>query len=203
MDGTLIDSMGVWDTLADDILRSFGVEPPPDACAKFRVMTTPEAAAYLAECGVPGTVGELTDHINGRVEDFYRSRVLPKPGARAYLDALSQRGVKMYVATANERHITQAALKRCCLFDYFDGIITCTEAGMTKTDPGFFTYCLGVLGTAAEETWVYEDMTHAVVAARAAGLKTVGVYDPVSAKYCPELRSEADRYILSYENEGV
>ena len=51
------------------------------------------------------------------------------------------------------------------------------------------------LGTAAEDTWVFEDGLYAVRTAKQAGFHTVGIYDPASCKDQEKLRKEADIYL--------
>ena len=46
VDGTLLDSMGVWDTIGEDYLRSLGYEPREKLNEKFRTMSIREAAKY-------------------------------------------------------------------------------------------------------------------------------------------------------------
>ena len=57
VDGTLLDSMGVWDTIGEDYLRSLGYEPREKLNEKFRTMSIREAAEYyISKYGVTLTV---------------------------------------------------------------------------------------------------------------------------------------------------
>ena len=62
-----------------------------------------------------------------------------------------------------------AAMERLGLTDYFQGIITCGELGMPKTQPDIYLYAAEKLGTRPEETLVFEDVAHAVRSAFSAG----------------------------------
>ena len=73
VDGTLLDSMGVWDTIGEDYLRSLGYEPRENLNEKFRIMSIREAAEYyISEYGVPLSVEEICRQVNGWIERFYR-----------------------------------------------------------------------------------------------------------------------------------
>ena len=45
-DGTLADSMFIWDTIGEDYLRSLGKEPHEDLKETFMTLTLEEAAEY-------------------------------------------------------------------------------------------------------------------------------------------------------------
>ena len=49
VDGTLLDSMGVWINIGDIYLRKKGYEPDPELAEKVKVMTVPLTAAYMKE----------------------------------------------------------------------------------------------------------------------------------------------------------
>ena len=46
MDGTLLDSMSIWETIGADYLRFCGIEPRPDLRERIRNMSLPQAARY-------------------------------------------------------------------------------------------------------------------------------------------------------------
>ena len=73
MDGTLLDSMPVWDNLSANLLREWGVEPEENLSEKLNQMTVRQGAAYCKErYGLSRKVDEIEDAVHGRVEDFYR-----------------------------------------------------------------------------------------------------------------------------------
>ncbi len=42
VDGTLLDSMGIWTSLGSRYLRSLGYDPPPDLDERLRLMSLPQ-----------------------------------------------------------------------------------------------------------------------------------------------------------------
>lgn len=122
MDGTLLDSMYIWDDLGPGLLRRQGIQPAPDLAEKLKVMTLRQGAAYCKEeYRLPQSVDDIVRDIEAQVEDFYRSRVEAKPGVKKFLSLLKMEGVWMYVATATDRHLAEAALRHAGIDGYFRG----------------------------------------------------------------------------------
>ena len=199
MDGTLLDSMFIWDDLGPGLLRRQGIQPAPDLAEKLKVMTLRQGAAYCKEeYHLPQSVDDIVRDIEDQVEDFYRNRVEAKPGVKKFLSLLKMEGVWMYVATATDRRQAEAALRHTGLLDYFRGILTCTEAGAGKESPVIFEKCLTRLRCRKEECVVFEDALHAIQTAKAAGFRVAAVYDPSAEADQPEIRRLSDYYISSY-----
>ena len=200
MDGTLLDSMGMWRTLGSVLAENHGVVPPPDLNRRVAALGLWEGTAYCKEaCGLPGTVEELVQEIWGRIEAFYRNDVRPKPGLIRFLDILKMRGVWMYVATATDRPLAEAALKTAGIEGYFRGMITSREAGQPKREgPEIYERALRRLRSTKKDTVVFEDALHALRTAHEAGFRTAAVYDE-SEPDQEEMRRLADYYITSFE----
>ena len=79
-----------------------------------------QAAAYFRSgYGVNLPEAEIMDGGNARIEAFYRKTAPAKEGVRDFLHALRQSGVKMCVATATDRPLAEAALRRTGLQLFF------------------------------------------------------------------------------------
>ena len=142
---------------------------------------------------------ELVQEIWGQIEGFYRRDVRPKPGLIPFLDILKMQGVWMYVATATDRPLAEAALKTAGLEGYFRGMITSREAGQSKREgPEIYERALRRLRSTKKDTVVFEDALHALRTAHEAGFRTAAVYDP-SEPDQDEMRRLSDYYITSSE----
>lgn len=200
MDGTLLDSMSVWETLGSDLLRDLGYQPEADLDQKMRPMSLPQAAEYCKEhYNLTQTVDEIAALVDHRVDRFYREEVLAKPGTDRFLSLLKMEGVWMYVATATDRAQAETALRRTGLDGYFRGILTCTEVGSGKDNPLIFEKCLTRLRCRKQECVVFEDSLHALKTAKDAGFRVAAVYDAFSESDQPAMRELADYYIRSYD----
>ena len=197
-DGTLVDSMFIWDTIGEDYLRSLGKEPHEDLKETFMTLTLEEAAEYYREhYGVTLSVKEIVDGVNAMVEQTYRTKVTLKPGIFEYLAWLKENGVRMCVATVTDRYLVEETLERLGVRHYFSEIFTCAEVGFGKDKPIIYQKALEYLGTAKDETYVFEDMLFALNTAKTDGFPTVGIYDRHEA-HQDELKELADYYIFDF-----
>ena len=178
LDGTLLDSMPVWNTLASAYLHSIGHTPRTDVDAVVSSFSLRQAVRYFqAEYGVALSEIEIINDVKSLIRHYYEAKVQPKPGVSAFLQQLSGQGVKLCVATATDVQLAKAALIRCGLMHFFAEILTCDEVGVGKDQPLVYREALSRLGTARSETLVFEDARHALETAKADGFITVAVHD--------------------------
>jgi len=198
LDGTVLDSMFIWDTIGEDYLRTLGKKPHEDLKETFMTLTLEEAAEYYREhYGVTLSVREIVDGVNAMVEGIYRTKVTLKLGIEEYLRWLKENGVKMCVATVTDRYLVEETLQRLGIRRFFSEIFTCAEVGFGKDKPIIYRKALEHLGTAKEETYVFEDSLFALKTAKADGFPTVGVYDRHEERQ-NELQNLADYYIRDF-----
>ncbi|NMA01940.1 MAG: HAD family phosphatase [Clostridia bacterium] len=203
LDGTLLDSMFIWETIGEDYLRSLGIEPGEELNEKLKNMSLYQAACYYKrEYGVSGTLEEIMAGVNKSIEHFYIDQVLPKKGAPEFLARLKSEGVKMCVATATDKHLVQAALKRTGLLNYFGEIFTCTSVGCGKDEPRIYDKSLDFLGTLKSETIVFEDALYAIKTAKNAGYIVCAVYDKFAQEQ-KEIKALADYYLKDFTETEV
>lgn len=200
MDGTLLDSMHIWNHLGADLLRNLGCEPRPDLEEHLKVLTLRQGAAYCREAyQLAQPVEEIVRLLEMQVHDFYHYEVLAKPGVDKFLSLLKMEGVWMYVATATDRPLAEAALRHAGIDGYFRGILTCQEVGKGKDDPEVFERAMRRLRSTKKDTIIFEDALHAIQTAKAAGFRVAAVYDPSAEEDQDAIRRLADYYIRSYE----
>ena len=195
VDGTLLDSMFIWDTIGETYLRSIGYQPKENLNETFKNMSLHQAARYYqTEYGVTQSIDEIMDGVNAMLERYYRFEVPLKPGVAELLERLRQSGVKLCIATATDRHLVEAALDRCGVLSCFGEIFTCNEVGHGKDEPDIFEAALRFLGTRREETLVFDDALYAVRTAKEAGFPVAAVYDSHERSQA-EVRARSDLYL--------
>lgn len=200
MDGTLLDSMTMWQELGVSLLGRFGVEADAELQERLKPMTLRQGAAYCRETyHLEPTVEELVALLEQRVDHFYHNEVQAKPGVARFLSLLKMEGVWMYVATATDRHLAEAALRHAGIDGYFRGLVTSAEVGSGKENPEIFERAMRRLRSNKKDTVVFEDSLHAIRTAKAAGFRVAGVYDASSEAQQEEIRSLADYYIRSFD----
>ena len=202
-DGTLVDSMYIWDTIGEDYLRSLGKEPHEDLKETFMTLTLEEAAEYYrTHYGVTLSVKEIVDGVNTMVEGIYRTRVALKQGVADFLAQLKDNGTRMCIATVTDRYLVEETLDRLGILQYFSEIFTCAEVGYGKDKPIIYRKALEHLGTTKNETYVFEDSLFALKTGKAVGFTTVGVYDRHENRQ-DNLKNLADYYIVDFADPGL
>ena len=200
MDGTLTDSMYIWDVAGETYLRNQGKEPAPDLREQLRPLSLAQAAElFQREYGITATVPEILRGFDQVVETEYRTNVILKDGVKELLADLKDKGITMSVATSSPREIVLMVLERLEILPYFSHVITCGDVGKGKDHPDVYDRAAALMGTRRDNTLVFEDALHAVTTASKAGYYVVGVYDesegidedkimPLCSQYVKSLR---------------
>lgn len=200
LDGTVLDSMSIWDTIGEDYLRSLGKEPRENLKETFKTFSLEQSAEYYREnYGVTLSVNAIVDGVNKMVERYYAETVQLKPDIKMFLEKFKAKGVKMCIATVTDKPLVEIALQRLGVRNYFSEIFTCASVGHSKEEPHIYRDAQKHLGTSKEETVVFEDALYALKTAKADGFVTVGVFD-VHEENQEELKRMADCYIENYSD---
>ncbi len=199
-DGTLFDSMFIWDNAGETYLRSIGKEPHEDLQKVLKPMSLLQSAGYIKEhYDIPLSIEEIVDEINRTVEDFYFHTVEPKPGVIAFLTELDRKSTKMCIATATDRYQVEAALTRCGMRHFFSEIFTCTKVGSGKDSPLIFRAAMEHLKTDRSNMVVVEDAWHAIQTAKDDGFMVAAVYDAHESRQS-DVCETADVYLPDYSD---
>ena len=199
-DGTLFDSMFIWDNVGEIYLCSLGKEPKASMREDVRALSLYQSACYFRkEYDLSLPVEQIMTGINQTIEHFYIHEVLPKPGATDFLKQMKAASIPMCIATASDRHQIEAALRRCGMEHYFDAIFTCSEVGHGKDEPVIYQKAMEYFGADRSSAVVFEDAIHAIQTAKTDGFAVVAVFDN-SEKRQAEIRDLADCYIADFEH---
>lgn len=182
MDGTLVDSLMLWDVIWEEFgliyLGKKGFRLSDEDNKAIRTMTLAEAMQYIHKrYSIGADADELVEKANGIIEHFYSNEVEVKEGVREFLDCCKANGVEMCIASATEKRLVEIAVEHCKLSQYFPHILSCADIGKGKEEPDVYLKALECIGTQKEETCVFEDSLIAIQTAHKLGLKTVGIYD--------------------------
>lgn len=185
MDGVLLDTMPLYDTLCSKYVRSLGKIPAPDLDRQFIAMSMLEASIFLKKLyQLEFTVEEILGQIREMAFGFYHESAPLKPMVAETLAELKRRGYRCLVATAAEKALSETAFTRTGIIQYLDGIHTCTELKHSKSEDEFYQLLLQQVGRSREQCLIVEDAPHAITTALRAGIPVFAVFD----------RSSADRW---------
>lgn len=202
-DGTLFDSMGLWDQAGEIYLRRKGITPGEDIKEQLETMSMEESAEYFrSSYGIKLERDEIIDEFNTMIYECYKNEIRIKPGVLQVLEDLKSRNVRMCIATSTDRSLIEAALKNNKIGEYFTSLLTCTEAGAGKRNPRIYELTMGILGTKKEETLVLEDAYFAAETAKNAGFLLAVIRDFYSEKDRKKLLKLADIYLENWEEWG-
>jgi len=104
------------------------------------------------------------------------------PGVEEILKTARAQNLKLGIASSSDRNWVAGNLTRLDLLAYFDVIHTSDDVERTKPDPALYLLALQSLGLSPGEAIVFEDSPHGVKAAKEAGIFTVAVPNPLTAR---------------------
>lgn len=203
MDGTLIDSLFIWNVLWSEFgkryLNDSAFRPRDEDDKAVRTLTLKDAMNLIHDNYGLGESGEaLLSFTNEIMIDFYQNRVELKKGVEEFLDHLMHNGVKMCIASATAPELLKVALKKCDIEKYFLKMFSCADLGKGKEEPDIYLLASEFLGEDIKETWVFEDSLVAIETATKIGMPTVGIYDPFNFGQ-ERIRKIATEYIAPEE----
>lgn len=199
MDGTILDSMGIWAKIDIDFLNARGLEVPDDYMEKVGPMSYQEMAEYtIQRFHLDEKPESLIQEWDDRAVAAYSGEVRLKDGAMEYLLSLKEKGVKLALATASGPPLFVPALKNNGVYHLFDAISHVGECARGKGFPDIYLLSAKRLGVAPEDCAVFEDILDGIQGAKAANMYAVGVYDVYAAQQSQAIQSLADQYIKSF-----
>lgn len=218
MDGTLIDSVGIWNQVDEELIRRIRGETAPqpedvqlqrdEALRRFSKAESP----YVEYCGfLKETYGaqESADEIHTLryqiAQEFLRHVVDYKQDADTLIRWLKERGYTLVIATTTKRsnmdvYRTRNArmMERAKIDDYFTLVYTREDAKEIKPNPEIYLRVMSELGVSAEECLVFEDSLIGIEAAKNAGMQSMAVYDSYSDGEREQINALADYQVRSY-----
>ena len=199
MDGTLIDSNGIWKDVDRTFLARRGM-PYTHAYYEGVAHTIfPLAAQFTKEfCHLEESCDEIMAEWMELAQGMY-AKVAIKPGVRAYLKQCKAEGRTMAVVTSAVPEHCLTALHHLDLEKYFQNITFAQELKLEKKDPAIWLAAAEKNGVRPEDCTVFDDSLAACQGARAARMRTVGVYDDYFAQDERAMRGFCDVYIRSFE----
>ncbi len=200
MDGTLIDSLDVWENADAKFLKKFGITYKNELRENMKTLHYFSACEVLKEhfC-LEISAEQIANEILEIVKADYVSEVSLKPHVLEYLDFLAENNVKMCVATANVKALAVDCLRALGIYDKLEFVLTADEVGVGKESPDIFVKAAEKLGCSPENTLVFEDSLHAIVSANSAGFKTVAVYDKKYSGDFEKSTEIADKAIYGFD----
>ena len=171
MDGTIVDSMWVWNKIDTEYLAKHNLDVPPSLNNDISHLSFNEVAIYFKNSfNLPYTLEEIKEHWNDMA----------------------------YEAYCNNTLLLEACLKANGIYEYFDTITLTNEVKRGKDFPDVYLLTANKLGVSPDKCMVFEDLLPAIQGAKKAGMKVIGVYDEHSLEQHNDMKALADDFILDY-----
>ena len=200
LDGTLTDSNGLWGDVDNAFLSRRGLTATEEYTETVGKAIFPTAAKFTKEYyGLDDDPQAIMDEWEELARYQYTHVVPLKPGALELLKKCKTEGIPMSLFTASRAPLCMAVLRRFDLEQYFDHIVFAEEIGLEKHDPRCFTRLCEIIGAAPADCTLFDDSPSNCATARAAGMKTVGVYDFFYSPRWDEMQTVCTRCVHSLE----
>jgi HAD superfamily hydrolase (TIGR01509 family) len=198
LDGTLVDSMWMWESIDKEYLGRFGLGLPSDLQSKIEGMSFSETALYFkTRFDLPDSLDQIKSDWNQMAWEKYLNEVPVKEGVIDLLEYLKKEGIPAGIATSNSRELVDLIIEKHQMQDYFASIRTSCEVAKGKPSPDIYLLVSKDLGCEPSRCLVFEDVLQGVMAGKNANMKVCAVYDKFSEKDEEEKIKLADYFIHS------
>lgn len=199
LDGTLIDSTGVWRQVDCRFLSNHNLEMTDEYMTNITRFTFPAAAQYTREyyhlnLAPEAIIAEWTS----LVKDSYEHHIPLKPGAREYLELLSASGESLALVTSCAPELGLAVLNRHGITSLFQFLIFAQDLGIEKRDPRFFRHVTDRLNVSPSDCILYEDAPENSAIAKSMGMQVIGILDPLYAGEEHKMQQICDQCIRDF-----
>jgi len=181
LDGVLVDSGAHHREAWIAMCRDCGLTPPPEFWRLTIGRPAEEAVALLVDGIDRGEVRRLADLKREHYTRLARRGAVAVAGAGAFVEALACAGVPRAVATSATRRDLERVLDALGLRRHIEVAVTADDVRWGKPHPEVYLKAAEGLGVDAAACIVFEDAIVGVHAARAAGMRVIGVTTAHSA----------------------
>lgn len=199
LDGTLLNSTGVWAQIDIDFLGSRGIEIPKDFLETIKIHNFKSGSEYVVKrFNLNEKPEDIAKEWYDMAAEEYANHIELKPKAAEFLHMLKDNGLKLAVATSSDRSLYEPCLKRNGIYDLFDNFTQTDEVERGKGFPDVYYKAAEKCNVKPENCVVFEDILKAVEAAAAGGFYTVAVADKSSEEDEEKIRSCCSLFIENY-----
>lgn len=204
LDGTILDSMDVWEHIDIQFLKKRNLPVPENYVTEICARSFEEAAQYTIDLfGLQETVEGIIEEWNNMAVEEYSNHVGLLPYALDYLLCLKEHGIKLAVATGLPEKLYIPCLKNNSILELFDALCSTDEVQRGKEYSDVFELAARKLGVAPEHCIVFDDVLPAIKSAKAASMLAGGIYDKYSADQRTEIERIADIYLLDFRQAPI
>lgn len=184
MDGTLVDTEGVWWQAAAEAAARLGLDLTDADIPDVLGRSVGHTASHLARLAPGAAPPDLAEQLDSRFAELVARDVAPRPGAVALLDALLAAGVTTALVTASPRRVADLVLDALGR-EYFTVSVSADDTVRTKPAPDPYLEAVRLLGADPAHCVAVEDTPTGVASAEAAGCPVLVVPSAVPIAPAP------------------
>jgi HAD superfamily hydrolase (TIGR01509 family) len=177
MDGTLVDTEGLWWQAAESEARLLGLVLGDADQPHVLGRAVDDTAAHLfrsAQGTTTRTEASVASALDRRFTALVEAQVVPLPGALELLDELKAAGIPTALVSASPRHVVDIVLEALGR-RRFTVTFAAGETPQTKPAPDPYLAAADALGVPAGSCVAVEDTPTGIASAEAAGCSVVAV----------------------------
>ena len=219
LDGTLIDSVGVWNQVDADLIQQLTgqtiqlglIQRQRDIQLQL-FKNTPDP--YLMYCNYLKDTYKIEQHTADQIKQqryaisqhFLEHIILLKPHAALFVQQLIQQGIQVAITTTTSLQNIYRYQKNINIYpklhfeNSFDLILTRENVKNIKPHPEVYLQAIEHFAVQPEECLIFEDSLIGVEAANAAGIEVVAVYDAYSEHEIEQIKNKADYFIHDFSS---
>ena len=199
LDGTLIDSNGVWHEVDERFLSARNLTPTAEYFDAVGHAIFPTAARFTIDYyHLDESPEAIMAEWMSLAKNAYEHHIPLKPGVLEYLNRLADSGETLALVTACVPELGHAVLKRHGLNELFQHLVFAQDLGVEKRDPRFFQYVMEHLKVSPADCVFYEDSPKNCLMAKNIGMTVIGVLDPFYSDQVHEMMQICDRCIYDF-----
>lgn len=201
LDGTLLDSMDIWEQIDISFLQKRNLTIYPGYVEEICARSFEEAAQYTIDLyGLTENVSDIIKEWNHMAEYEYAHNVKMYPHALDYLLRLKAMNVKLAVATGLPKQLFIPCLENNSVLELFDAFCSTEEVIHGKEYPDIYELVANKLRIAPDKCIVFDDVLPAIKSAKQAGMIACGMFDKYSKHRRAEIESIADYYLYNFKD---
>ena len=199
-DGTIVDSMPMWERVPDMLLQRYGKTMTHEMFVETEPMSADDECEWFhTHLGVGESGEALFAELREMVCHEYATSVEAWPKVREFLQSLSDAGIPMVIASSTPADDIRVGLRAHGLEGFFKEVFFTGDVGRGKEYPDVYLRALEELGTPLESTWVFEDAPFGVRTASRAGFPVVALLNDHDGRDETFLRKYASILVHGYE----
>ncbi|MFI6604003.1 HAD family hydrolase [Nonomuraea sp. NPDC050536] len=177
LDGILVDSEPVWESVRRAYVADHGGTWQPDTQSRLMGMSTSEWASYLHSLGVRLSPPEIARGVVDEMAARYADGVPLLPGAVEAVKRMAA-AVPVGLASSSPRRLIDVVLSVTGLGEYFAATVSTEEVPRGKPAPDGYLEAASRLGVAPDRCLAVEDSSNGLRSAHAAGMRVIAIPHP-------------------------